>query len=65
MPTITIRVSDAEKTDLERKARAEGQNISDYVRATLVLRDNGPDYDTRLYEQERRLQRLERLANLD
>lgn len=65
MPTITIRVSDTEKADLERKALAKGQNVSDYVRATLVLRDNGSNYDTRLCDQERRLQRLERLANLD
>jgi uncharacterized protein (DUF1778 family) len=71
MPTITIRLSADEKADLEAHARGAGQSLSDYVRETLALRT-----DKRLVavlesvgevaeDHDRRLARLERLANLD
>ena len=61
MPTITIRLSATEKGDLESAARRSGQNVSDYVREALALRDPEIDWD----EVQRRLRRLETLANID
>jgi hypothetical protein len=70
MPTITIRLREDEKADLEALALAAGQNVSDYVRETLALRrsvvDNVLDgLNVRVEELWTRVQRLEQVANLD
>lgn len=75
MPTITIRVTDPEKADLESAAQREGKNVSDYVRETLALRDVGVSELERIDHNIAalgnaqqaiftRLERLERMAGL-
>lgn len=65
MPTITIRVSDQERTDLETAAQRSGQSLSAYIRETLDLRENRASLDwahERIAGLERRMDALERLA---
>lgn len=54
MPTIAIRVSDAEKADLESAARRSGQTLSEFVRQALAVRD-GKTLDERVAALEARL----------
>jgi predicted DNA-binding protein len=65
MPTVTIRLSAAEKADLESAARRSGQTLSGYVRSTLTVREDLPDMLERFAVFAERLERLERLAHLD
>ena len=62
MPTVTIRLSDSEKADLQSRAYATDQSVSDYVRETLSLRVLEPIMERRLTDVEERLARLEDLA---
>jgi len=67
MPTITIRVTDTERADLESAARRSGHTLSEYVRATLDLRHNEDviaGLNVRVEEMWTRLQRLEELAGV-
>jgi len=69
--TITFRVRPEERAGLERRAAEAGQSLSDYIRTTLVLREQAPDFSARLnehgrtlFDHERRLARLEEMAGL-
>ena len=43
MPTLTVRVTEAERTELQAIAEAYGyQSLSDYVRVWLKLKPNKP-----------------------
>jgi hypothetical protein len=61
MPTITIRVSGQERAALEAAASRSGQNLSAYIRETLMLREG--DIAGRVEDLDRRLSELERLAH--
>lgn len=63
MPTITIRVSAAEKAKIEAAAHAIGESVSEYVREALAIR-NDVDYAGRMDDFERRLARLEEIAEI-
>lgn len=43
MPTITVRVTGDERARIEARASAAGQDISEYVREALRLREAHPD----------------------
>lgn len=67
MPTITIRLTDTEKTDLERTSRVAGKNVSDYVRESLDLREQQAtilDVIADLANVVARVERLEEMAGL-
>jgi hypothetical protein len=66
MPTVTIRLSATEKTDLESAARREGQNVSEYVRGALDLRDDDSirGLNTRVEALWSKVARLEEMAGL-
>lgn len=63
MATITFRLADTEKADLETAARREGLSVSDYIRQTLDLRDQvlGKATADELWEK---VARLEQIAGL-
>jgi hypothetical protein len=63
VPTITIRVSDTERADLESAARRSGQTLSEYIREALDFARDAPVRSI-LDDQQRRLERLEELAGL-
>jgi DNA-binding transcriptional ArsR family regulator len=66
MPTVTIRLSATEKADLESAARREGQNVSEYVRGALDLRDDAAvqGLNVRVEALWEKVARLEEMAGL-
>jgi DNA-binding transcriptional ArsR family regulator len=66
MPTVTIRLSATEKADLESAARREGQNVSEYVRGALNLRDDAAvqGLNVRVEALWEKVARLEEMAGL-
>lgn len=59
MASITFRLADTEKADLETAARRAGLSVSDYIRQTLDLRDE--DSIKALWDK---IARLEEIAGL-
>ena len=57
-PTISIRLTDTEKANLEAAARLAGQTVSDYIRTSLELREQAPTIE----DLQRRIHALEQLA---
>jgi predicted DNA-binding protein len=61
MPTITIRLSAAEKDELETAAHNCGQSLSEYVRESLdFVREVRPRWTNTLEEHQLRIEALER-----
>lgn len=66
MATITVRVNDAEKADIEARARRNGfDGVSAFVRRALDLERDAPDLQTQLDSLDERLGRLEGMAGLE
>lgn len=69
MPTITIRVSDQDKAEIEGKAEAMRLSISDFVRLAVGIHPVDPSdrierLEAHVYDGlERRLYRLEQMAD--
>lgn len=64
MPTITVRVTDAEKAGIEARAGRADLDVSAFVRRALDLERDAPDLTARLEDHEHRLARLEEIAGL-
>lgn len=64
MPTITVRVSDQEKADVERRAGGAGL-VSAFVRRALDLERDAPDLTARVDDLDRRLTAVEQMAGLE
>lgn len=62
--TITIRVQDDQRADLEHRAAQAGLDLSAFIRHALDIERDGPDYDERLHDHEQRLAALEAMAGL-
>lgn len=62
MPTVTIRLGDAEKQQLVRDAHARGLSVSEAVREALGFQSAG--LEGRVEDLERRLSELERMAGV-
>jgi hypothetical protein len=68
MPTITFRLSEADKAELEAKARIASMNLSDYIRFAVGVHVADPAerlerLEAHVYDGiERRLAALEELA---
>jgi hypothetical protein len=62
MPTITVRVNDAEKADVEMRAGRFGLDVSAFVRRALELERDAPDLQAQLDSLGERLSRLEQMA---
>lgn len=62
VPTITIRVTAAERAELDTLAGREGVTVSEYVRRTLAFGRERADHAAQLADHERRLAQLEALS---
>lgn len=66
MATITFRLADTEKADLETAARRSGSSVGAYIRQTLDLHDQEQidGLNARVEALWEKVQRLEQIAGL-
>lgn len=64
MPSLTFRLSDVEREELDRLARAEGVSVAVVVRRALGFAQSGEALEERVAGIESRVERLEQMAGL-